>query len=445
MRTVCERFAPEWLPKLEELIPTLPRGPADDREDEEQRLDDAAMTDTEVVRPAYGRKKALPKRVRIMDDRTLVRKEHDEYPPIVRTMVRLLVAFFLYDHAQVAPTRGVLDDLLTELHARRPDGGRPLAQQHGHDGLIAAAAQLQMRVYERLQAGAQEDLLTGLRERQRRMLTVATRASNTHAQSVLTVAIAQTLVAQRRYTQACELLDHAAFPSAEKVSSPVHARYLYYRGRLAALHLRYSEAVDFLEHSLRMCPADVGHGFRQAVLKALCVSQLSLGTIPRRGLFNHPDPRAREGLKPYLELARCVRGGDVLGFEAILASQRHTAAYARDGLLAPVQRLKESVLRTGLRRLSLAYARVTVADVARSLHIPSLEDAELMIMKAIHDGVIVAHFHVDDRLITTPVGRGRYPSVRPRRELLKRAAMAMEVQAHTTASLRFPAVSAVEE
>jgi len=48
------------------------------------------------------------------------------------------------------------------------------------------------------------------------------------------------------------------------------------------------------------------------------------------------------------------------------------------------------VLRAGLRRISLAYSRISLADVAAKLGLPSAEDAEFIAAKAIRDGGIDA-------------------------------------------------------
>lgn len=51
-------------------------------------------------------------------------------------------------------------------------------------------------------------------------------------------------------------------------------------------------------------------------------------------------------------------------------------------------RLRHNVIKTGLRRLSLSYSRISFADVAAKLSLGTAEDAEFVCAKAVRDGVI---------------------------------------------------------
>ena len=46
-------------------------------------------------------------------------------------------------------------------------------------------------------------------------------------------------------------------------------------------------------------------------------------------------------------------------------------------------RLRHNVIRAGLRRISLAYSRISLADVASKLGLPNVEDTESIVTKAI--------------------------------------------------------------
>lgn len=63
-------------------------------------------------------------------------------------------------------------------------------------------------------------------------------------------------------------------------------------------------------------------------------------------------------LAPYLRLTAAVRAGDLSAFTAVAAE--HGALYAADGTSNLVTRLHHNVIRTGLRRISLAYSRISL-------------------------------------------------------------------------------------
>ncbi len=56
-----------------------------------------------------------------------------------------------------------------------------------------------------------------------------------------------------------------------------------------------------------------------------------------------------------------------------------------------IQRLRHNVIKTGLRKINVAYSRISLADVCTKLHLGTDgEDAEFIVAKAIRDGVIEA-------------------------------------------------------
>ena len=48
-----------------------------------------------------------------------------------------------------------------------------------------------------------------------------------------------------------------------------------------------------------------------------------------------------------------------------------------------VERLGHNVLKTGLRKISISYSRISLADIAAKLHLPSATAAEYICAKAI--------------------------------------------------------------
>ena len=48
-----------------------------------------------------------------------------------------------------------------------------------------------------------------------------------------------------------------------------------------------------------------------------------------------------------------------------------------------IVRLRHNVIRAGLRRISLAYSRISLADVATKLGLTNIEDTECIVAKAI--------------------------------------------------------------
>lgn len=56
-------------------------------------------------------------------------------------------------------------------------------------------------------------------------------------------------------------------------------------------------------------------------------------------------------------------------------AEAHGPVFRADGVSSLLTRLHHNVLRTGLRRINLAYSRISLADIATKLHLQSAEDA----------------------------------------------------------------------
>jgi len=174
------------------------------------------------------------------------------------------------------------------------------------------------------------------------------------------------------------------------------ARYCYYIGRIKVVQLHYNEAHDNFQQSLRKSP-DKAIGFKTIVTKFLVVVQLLMGEIPPRSLFRQPESAA--ALYPYLQLTSAVRFGQLPLFNKVLTE--HAAAFKQDATFTLAQRIHQNVIKTGLRRITHAYARITIPDICNKLQLDNPEDAEYIVAKAIRDGVIDATIDHDAGVVAS--------------------------------------------
>ncbi|KAG6854107.1 hypothetical protein C0991_010522 [Blastosporella zonata] len=185
------------------------------------------------------------------------------------------------------------------------------------------------------------------------------------------------------YDQADKLVSKTVFP--ESASSPQFARYHYYLGRIKAVQLSYSDAHTNLQQAIRRAAQPkTAPGFYQAVHKIFIVVELLMGEIPERGLFRHPV--LEKALVAYFDIVKAVRTGSLSQFQATLS--KHAAQFEADKTYTLIVRLRQNVIKTGIRRLSLSYSRISLRDICLKLHLDSEEDAEYIVGKAIRDGVI---------------------------------------------------------
>lgn len=185
--------------------------------------------------------------------------------------------------------------------------------------------------------------------------------------------------------QADLLVSHTQFPE-NAVNNQV-ARFLYYLGRIRAIQLRYTEAHEHLTAATRKAPSsNCAVGFSQTATKLLVVVELLMGDIPDRATFRQPS--MEDALHPYFLLVQAVRVGNLEDFETTIAG--HAGTFRRDGTYTLILRLRQNVIKTGIRMMSLSYSRISLRDICIRLHLGSEESAEYIVAKAIRDGVIEA-------------------------------------------------------
>lgn len=186
-------------------------------------------------------------------------------------------------------------------------------------------------------------------------------------------------------SQADLLISHNPFPVA--ASNNQIARYMFYLGRIRAIQLQYTEAHSHLIGATRKSPASqVARGFYQASHKLLVVVELLMGDIPDRAVFR--QPALERAMHPYLLLSQAVSVADLDGFLNIVNT--HSETFRKDGTYTLILRLRQNVIKTGIRMMSLSYSRISLRDICLRLGLDSEESAEYIVAKAIRDGVIEA-------------------------------------------------------
>ncbi|KAI6021020.1 PCI domain-containing protein [Pisolithus marmoratus] len=176
------------------------------------------------------------------------------------------------------------------------------------------------------------------------------------------------------YDQADKLVSKTTFPTS--ASNPQFARYHYFLGRIKAVQLDYTTAHTNLQAAIRRAPpAKTAPGFYQAVHKLLWLSP----TVAYLDI-----PVLEKALAAYFDIVKAVRTGSLSEFQATLT--QHATQFEADKTYTLIVRLRQNVIKTGIRRLSLSYSRISLRDICLKLHLDSEEDAEYIVGKAIRDG-----------------------------------------------------------
>ncbi|KAJ3373519.1 26S proteasome non-ATPase regulatory subunit [Kappamyces sp. JEL0680] len=261
-------------------------------------------------------------------------------------------------------------------------------------------------------------------------LRTATLRQDNDTQATLLNIILKNYMSLNLIDQADKLVAKVVFP--DTVGNNQISRYMYYLGRIKAIQLDYSESHRHLLQAIRKAPQTVATaGFQEAAHKLAVIVQLLMGEIPERTLFSQTNIRA--ALTPYLAITQAVRVGDLNKFQETLA--KYGAVFQADKNMTLVLRLRHNVIKTGIRRISVSYSRISLKDVCLKLHLDSEEDAEYI---AISDGVIDATIDHQKGTVQSNEIIDVYSTNEPQNAFHQRISFCLDLHNESIQAMRYP-------
>ena len=232
------------------------------------------------------------------------------------------------------------------------------------------------------------------------------------------------------FDAAHNLIEKTSFPEGR--SNNEYCKYLYYTGRVKAVRREYSDALNRLNQASRKSP-DGAKGFRLQCQRAAIVVELLLGDIPNREIF--ADPLIYQHTYPYFKLIQIVLEGSLQGFQAVV--EEYKAAFQRDKLYKLILRLNQIVIRIGLRKIYLAYSKISLSDIASKLNIPQ-EDVEFVVAKALRDGILSGEIDHEKSLLRIEGDRNLYVTNEPQHQLDRRIKYCLNLYHETQRAITYP-------
>lgn len=301
-----------------------------------------------------------------------------EILPEVDTYLSILVQIHLYDMKQIQKGADFSTNLIERL---RTLNRRTL------DSLAARVYFYYSLFFEQITPlpPSPAATVTSIRQPLLAALRTAVLRKDVDTQATVMTLLLRNYLSTSHIPQADLLISHNRFP--DSASNNQIARYLYYLGRIRAIQLQYTDAHGHLIGASRKSPSShSARGFYQSSHKMLVVVELLMGDIPDRAIFR--QPALERAMHPYFLLAQAVSIGDLDGFLNIVNT--HSATFRKDATYTLILRLRQNVIKTGIRMMSLSYSRISLRDICLRLGLDSEESAEYIVAKAIRDGVIEA-------------------------------------------------------
>jgi 26S proteasome regulatory subunit N3 len=251
-------------------------------------------------------------------------------------------------------------------------------------------------------------------------------------QAMLVNLLLRNYIEYNLFDQADKLVSRAPFP--ETRSNNQLARNMYFTGRIKAIQLNYTEASWCLQQALRKAPQHSALGFRITVQKFMIIVQLLTGEIPERSVFSQAN--MKDALLPYLKITKAVRIGDLGLFKEV--TEASSDVFVKDKTASLIIRLRHNVIKTGLRKLNVSYSQISLKDVSDRLELDSAEDAEGVVAKAIHDGVIDAVIDNEGGFVQSKENMDVYSTTEPADAYHSRIQFCLNVYNEAIRAMRFP-------
>jgi 26S proteasome regulatory subunit N3 len=339
--------------------------------------------------------------------------------PEVHLFLHLLAALFVFDHGTLDNAISCLNGTLTLLHSQN---------RRTSDLLSAKVYFYYSLFYER------KGQLVSIRSDLLQFHRTACLTHNEPGQTSLATCILRNYLAYNLINQADNFQSKIRFP--ESSSNNQHARWLYYVGRIESIQLNYSDAYAHLSQAIRKAPRrKETAGFRQSAYKFLIIVQLLMGEVPDRSIFGETE--LRDTLAPYFQVTKAVRVGD-LGEFANVMTEKNKAQFVADHTLSLIHRLRHNVIKTGLRKINLSYSRISISDICDKLQLENKEDAEYIVAKAIHDGVIDAVIDRKTHVMQSRPFVDIYATQEPAAEYHKRIQFCFQTHNDAVKAMSFP-------
>jgi 26S proteasome regulatory subunit N3 len=222
----------------------------------------------------------------------------------------------------------------------------------------------------------------------------------------------------------------------ENISPYEDARYLFYIGKIEAIQMNYSDSYTHLSSSFRKAPEKTAQGFKTLVNKYLILVQLLMGEIPDiKSLMKSNNVKDFEEFKPYLLLLKIVRQGNLEEFKKGI--EIYEWNFQKDGTFNLVQRIRQVVIKAGLRKINLSYSRISIKDITEKLKLENEKEAEYIIGKAIRDGVFLATINHDEGFVQSKEIKDIYSTFEPQRAYQSRILFLNNIFVESQKSMKY--------
>ena len=117
--------------------------------------------------------------------------------------------------------------------------------------------------------------------------------------------------------------------------------------------------------------------------------------------------------------------------------QEHGETFKQDQTYSLIVRLRHNVIKTGLKKINMAYSNISLGDICAKLSLESVQDTEYIVAKCIQDGVIDATIDHQSQTIMSKANLDIYSTSEPQMQLHKRVAFCLDMHNQAVKAMRY--------
>merc|ERR1711957_441452 len=164
------------------------------------------------------------------------------------------------------------------------------------------------------------------------------------------------------------------------------------------------------------------------------IVEMLMGEVPDLASFN--SCAFFSSIISYLDLIKAVKKGDLSEFKNVCS--KYESVFIKDGNYTLIQRLRQVVLKIGLRKINLSYSRISFEKINEILNPEDPSDIDLILSKAIRDGVFLGKIDQEKKYVESRDIQDIYSTFDPQNSFKMRIEFLNKIHNDGISAMKFP-------
>lgn len=159
-----------------------------------------------------------------------------------------------------------------------------------------------------------------------------------------------------------------------------------------------------------------------------------MGEVPDLSKYSKAIPNSQR-LREYFELIKVVQLGDLGLYNKLMEKNR--GLYLKDKNLNIIQRLRQTVIKIGLRKINVSYSQISLEDIRAKLQLETVTECEAIVAKAIRDGVFSAVINHEAQNVRSKAIKELYNTFEPQKAYSRRIEFLNKIHTDATKNMKY--------